>query len=144
MTAGPVVLDSDTLSELSRGHPRVRERARAYLTRHGRLTITAISVYERLRGYRAVLAEGKPYERELQQFELFVAASIVLPFDAAAADRAAVIWAALTRKQRQAFDDVLIAGIAVAHRLPLVTRNRRDFEPIVKLGLGLTLTDWTK
>ena len=49
-----VVLDSDTLSELSRGNPKVRAHAAQYLQEHGALTITAVSVFERLRGYRTV------------------------------------------------------------------------------------------
>ena len=124
---------------------RVTAHARAYLERHGRLTFTAITVFERLRGYRAALLEGKPFERQLQQFEAFVAASIVLPFDEPAADRAALIWAALGRKHRNALGDILNAAIASARNLPLVTRNRRDFEPIAKLEFaGLRLVDWTR
>src|SRR5437868_4794919 len=61
------VLDSDTLSELSRGHSRVLDRARIYLREHGRLTFTSVTVFERLRGYRQALREGKSYERHMQQ-----------------------------------------------------------------------------
>jgi len=60
VTPGPALLDSDTLSELSRGHPKVTARARAYLEEHGRLMISAVSVFERLRGYRAAILLGKP------------------------------------------------------------------------------------
>ena len=145
MTNGPAVLDSDTLSELSRGHPRVVANARAYLAEHGRLTFTSITVFERLRGYRAALRAGKPYETHLQQFSMLVAASIVLPFDEDAADYAAVIWAGSTPKGRSSHGDILIAGIAVSRRLPIVTRNKRDFEPLLKLsGPGLKPLDWTK
>jgi hypothetical protein len=47
MALEPVVLDTDTLSELSRGNAVVRARAAAYLAEFGRLTITAITVFER-------------------------------------------------------------------------------------------------
>jgi tRNA(fMet)-specific endonuclease VapC len=145
LSAEPVVLDSDILSELSRGNPRIVEKARAYLRVHGRLTITAVSVFERLRGYRAVIGEGKPYEEQMRLFQALVASSIVLPLDAAAADRAASIWAALGARNRRATSDILIAGIASAHRLPLVTRNRRDFAPIARLGEpALRLVDWSR
>lgn len=145
MIAGGVVLDSDTLSELSRGNPTVVETARTYLETHGRLTITAVSVFERLRGYRAAIRAGKPYEEHLRSFEALVASSIVLPLDCAAADRAASIWAALPRRGQRAFGDILIAAIALSRGLPLVTRNRRDFGPIASLGVGdLTLLDWTR
>jgi predicted nucleic acid-binding protein len=140
----PVVLDSDTLSELSRGHPKITARARNYLEAHGRLTITAVSLFERLRGYRAALKDGKPFETHLRRFEAFAATCIVLPLDGAAADRAAILWAALGRKERRALGDLLIAGIACAHGLPLVTRNRRDFAPMARIdSAGLRLVDWS-
>src|SRR6266700_832635 len=60
VSSAPVLLDSDTLSDLSRGHPIVTARATEYLERHGRLTVSAVSIFERLRGYRAALRLGKP------------------------------------------------------------------------------------
>ncbi|MEZ4299169.1 MAG: PIN domain-containing protein [Polyangiaceae bacterium] len=141
----PVLLDSDTLSELSRGHAKVTERARAYLRSNGRLTFSAVTLYERLRGYRAAMRQGKPFEPHLRQFELFAESCIVLPVDDAVADRAATIWASLSARARGAYGDILIAATAAAHGLPLVTRNRRDFAPISAIeGIDLPLLDWTK
>lgn len=141
----PVVLDTDTLSELSRGHPVVRERALAYLAGFGRLTITAITVFERLRGYRLAIRNGKPFERQLRAFEALVANCIVLPFDQEAASVAADIWSGAARGQRQHLGDILIAAVAVSRQLPLVTRNRRDFERITKpSGVDLRLVDWSR
>jgi len=145
MKREPVVLDTDTLSELSRGHPVVRERALAYLTGFGRLTITAITIFERLRGYRLAIRDGKPFERQLQAFEALAANCIVLPFDQEAASVAAEIWSGATRSQRQHLGDILIAAIVVSRQLPLVTRNRRDFERITKpSGVELRLLDWSR
>lgn len=145
MQTEPVVLDTDTLSELSRGNPFVRERARAYLEAFGRLTITAVTVFERLRGYRAAIREAKPFERQLQAFEVLVGNCIVLPFDQEAASMAADIWSAATRSQRQQLGDILIAAVAASRQLPLVTRNRRDFERLTKTsGVDLRLVDWSK
>src|SRR6185295_18203946 len=132
MESDAVVLDTDTLSELSRGNSLVRKRALAYLANFGRLTITAVTVFERLRGYRLALREGKPFERQLQAFEALAANCIVLPFDQEAASVAAEIWSGATRSQRQHLGDLLIAAIAVSRQIPLVTRNRRDFERITK------------
>jgi len=140
----PAVLDTDTLSELSRGNPEVRERALAYLIDFGRLTITAVTVFERLRGYRVALRDGKPFERQMQAFQTLAANCIVLPFDQEAAQVAAQIWSAVARRDRQQLGDILIASIAISRQLPLVTRNKRDFERFAKAsGAELRLLDWS-
>ena len=145
MEVEPVVLDTDTLSELSRGNPFVKERALAYLADFGRLTITAVTVFERLRGYRIAIRDGKPFERQLRAFEVLVANCIVLPFDQEAASVAADIWSGVARRQRQQLGDILIAAVAVSRHLPLVTRNQRDFEHLAKAsGVSLRLIDWSK
>ena len=145
MDPEPVVLDTDILSELSRGNPLVKERALAYLSDFGRLTITAVTVFERLRGYRIAIREGKPFERQFLAFEALVANCIVLPFDREAASVAAEIWSGVTRSQRQQLGDILIAAVAVSRQLPLVTRNKRDFEQLAKAsGVDLRLINWTK
>jgi predicted nucleic acid-binding protein len=146
MEHGPVVLDTDTLSELSRGNPVVTAHASAYLADFGRLTITAVTIFERLRGYRLALRDGKPFEWQLQAFKALTARCIVLSFDQAAAEVAAHLWSGVTRSQRQQhIGDILIAAIAISRQLPLVTRNRQDFERIAQpLGIDLRLRDWSK
>lgn len=144
MNREPAVLDTDTLSELSRGNPHVSERALGYLTDFGRLTITAVTVFERLRGYRVAIRDRKPFERQMQAFEALVTNCIVLPFDEQAARVAAQIWSAVARRDRQQLGDILIASIAVSRQLPLVTRNKRDFERLSKeSGVDLRLLDWS-
>lgn len=139
-----VVLDTDTLSELSRGNTIVKARAAAYLAEFGRLTITAVTVFERLRGYRAAIRIGKPFERQLQAFEALVANCVVLPFDQDAAAVAADIWSASTRSRRSRLGDILIAAVAVSRQIPLATRNTRDFQQLTKAsGISLRLVDWT-
>jgi predicted nucleic acid-binding protein len=145
MNREPALLDTDTLSELSRGNLHVSERALEYLTDFGRLTITAVTVFERMRGYRVAIREGKPFERQMQAFEALVANCVVLPFDQEAAEVAADIWSAVARRDRQLLGDILIASIAVTRQLPLVTRNRRDFERLASAsGIDLRLLDWSK
>lgn len=145
MIVAPMLLDSDTLSELSRGHEKVTQRARAYLLSNGRLTISAVSVFERLRGYRAAIRLGKSFEAQLRHFQLFAAECIVLPVNTAVADRASTIWAELGARRRTALGDILIAATASVNGLGLVTRNRRDFEPMVTIsGVDVALVDWAK
>lgn len=142
--AEPVLLDTDTLSELSRGNATVAAVAQAYLRAFGRLTISSVTVFERLRGYRQAIQAGKPFHRQLQAFETLVQNSVVLPFDENAAAVSAGIWAACSRAQRQKLGDILIAGIAVARQIPLATRNQRDFEMLSKNAeVSLRLVDWT-
>jgi predicted nucleic acid-binding protein len=145
MHAGPLLLDTDTLSELSRGNATVTSQARAYLAAFGRLTISTITVFERLRGYRVAIRAGKPLHAQQQAFEALVQSCLVLPFDDTAADVAATIWARSTRRAQKNLGDLLIASIAVARRVPLVTRNRRDFEAFIGAsGVDLDLVDWSK
>jgi tRNA(fMet)-specific endonuclease VapC len=142
--AEAVLLDTDTLSELSRGNATVVAATHAYLRAFGRLTISAVTVFERLRGYRQAIRSGKPYHRQLHAFEALVQNSVVLPFDGQSAAVSATIWASCTRAQRQNLGDILIAGIAVSRQIPLVTRNKRDFETLSKNAeLTLRLVDWT-
>jgi predicted nucleic acid-binding protein len=144
MAPEAVVLDTDTLSELSRGNTLVRARAASYLAEFGRLTITAVTVFERLRGYCAAIRAGKPFERQLQAFETLVATCVVLPFDREAAAVAADIWSASPHRQRRQLGDILIAAVAVSRQIPLATRNWRDFQQLTKAaGVNLRLVDWT-
>jgi predicted nucleic acid-binding protein len=144
MAVGPVLVDTDTLSELSRGNAVATGRARAYLMEFGRFNISAVTVFERLRGYKHALRAGKPYHRQLQAFEALVQNCIVLPFDENAADFAATIWASCSRRQQRQLGDILIAATAAARRVVLATRNTRDFEALRDTsGIELELTDWT-
>jgi tRNA(fMet)-specific endonuclease VapC len=144
MAVGPVLLDTDTLSELSRGNSVATTRASAYLTEFGRFTISAVTVFERLRGYKQALRDGKPFHRQLQAFETLVQNCIVLPFDEDAASFAATIWSSCSRRERQHLGDILIAAIAAARRIALATRNTRHFKALREAsGIDLELTDWT-
>jgi tRNA(fMet)-specific endonuclease VapC len=71
----------------------------------------------------------------MQFFEPFV----FLPFDDRSADRYASIRAELaSRGELIGPNDMLIAAIAEAHDLVLVTHNRREYSRVV----GLQIEDW--
>src|SRR5881275_340285 len=97
-----------------------------------------------MRGYRVAIRDGKPFEPQMQEFQALAANCIVLPFDEDAAQVAAEIWSAVARRDRQQLGDILIASIAVSRQLPLVTRNKRDFERLANAsGVGLRILDWS-
>lgn len=83
------LLDTDILSEVLKAkNPRVLSRAGDYLTEHGRLCFSAMTVYEMIRGIRANKAV-----RQLESFSRLAQTSDVLPVSAAVLDRAAALWA---------------------------------------------------
>jgi tRNA(fMet)-specific endonuclease VapC len=135
------LLDTDTLTYLHAGHPRVVERLRQLGDPDVGTTI--ITKIELLRGrFDFVLkaANGSELLRAQQllvRTEELLAQILILPMDEAAAvqfDRLRAIKG--LRKIGRA--DLLISSIALAHRATLVTRNVRHFEQVP----GLSVTNW--
>lgn len=84
------------------------------------LTITSITAFERMRGYREAIRHGKPHERQMLAFEVLLTSCVVLPFDEEAARVAAMLWAG-------------------------TTRSRRDFAGLdTRAGAVLPLLDWSR
>lgn len=93
------------------------EAATRFLAEHGsRCAISVITCAEVLAGFDEA---GEALARELLD------AFATLPVTAEIADRAA----ALRRSERWKLPDALQAAVATHHRLMLVTRNTRDFQP---------------
>jgi tRNA(fMet)-specific endonuclease VapC len=135
------LLDSDTLTLLFGGHPRV-------ITYHRKETeevaITIISQIEILQGRFAMLlkaADGAELQRAQQWLDQTVhslaAIPKVVPIDLAAANEFDRLRA--NRKLRKiGRADLLIACIALANRATLVTRNRKHFHQVP----GLQVENW--
>ena len=138
-----IVVDTNVLSELLRRSPN-----RSVLTWFNEMPLesvwtSAITVFEIRSGLEAM--SGGKRRRELETaFAKVLEEDLedrVLPFDHAAANAAGAIAA----RQRQAgrpveIRDVQIAGIAVARKATLATRNVRHFEDV-----GVALVDpWLK
>lgn len=103
-------------------------------------TISSITLAELAAGPHATDDDNERARRQdrLQRIESLMES---LPFDAAAARAYGRVYAATRsagRKPRGArVVDLLIASVALAHGLPLFTRNPDDFDHLREMGLDL-------
>jgi tRNA(fMet)-specific endonuclease VapC len=134
------LLDTDTLTHVHAGHPRVVRRLRELDDPDVGTTI--ITKIELLRGrfdFMLKAASGTDLLRAQQlltQTEELLAQLWVVPLDEAAAVEFDRLRAA-RRLRKIGRADLLIASIAIAHRATLVTRNVRHFPQVP----GLTVTN---
>lgn len=129
-----MIADTDVLIDFLAGRDPVAGRIALELE-HAALRTTAVTRFELLAGARTA--------RQERMIAELLAALPTLPLDVAAADRAAAVRRTLERKGLGiGMGDSLIAGIVLAHRGTLLTRNRAHFERIPDLKLGtLSLGD---
>jgi predicted nucleic acid-binding protein len=125
-----IILDTNVLSALMQSAPE--PRVISWLDQQPPQSIwtSAITVFEIQMGL-ALLPVGRRRERLEAAFVQMVTAALaqrILPFDEAAARRAGIIGA---RRQQSGFNvdlrDTQIAGIALARRATIATRNVRHF-----------------
>lgn len=122
-----IVADTDVLIDYLAGTQPVAEQVRIY-AESDTLQTSAITCFELLSGARG--------NKRGDQVRRLVTAIPVLPLDREAAAVAAVVRQRLARNGASiGMADSLIAGIAMAHNLPLLTRNRKHFEHIEGLRL---------
>lgn len=123
-----MVADTDVLIDFLEGAEPASRRIALELEHQG-LTTTAVTRFELLAGVRT--------ERQGRLVAELLAALPCLPLDDAGADRAAEVRRTLTGRGIDiGMGDSLIAGIVLAHRAVLLTRNRRHFERVPELALG--------
>jgi toxin FitB len=134
-----ILLDTNVLSELMR--PRPNEAITAWLDGQVDEAIwtTSISVFE-IRYGLALLEEGRRRRNLEEAFRALLEDELlgrVAPFDRAAAEIAGDLAARRRAAGRQIGNqDTQIAGIALARRASIATRNVRHFE-----DLGIELID---
>ncbi|MEK7372872.1 MAG: type II toxin-antitoxin system VapC family toxin [candidate division NC10 bacterium] len=123
-----MIADTDVLIDFLQDDQPVARRIEIELER-GQLSTTAVTRFELLAGARTIRQQGLIAE--------LLAALPCLPLDETGADRAAEVRRTL-EKQGLAIGmgDSLIAGIVLAQRGVLLTRNRRHFERVPDLALG--------
>lgn len=117
-----ILADTDVLIDYLMGTQPVASRVLEY-SESETLQTSAITCFELLSGAK----EGKRGDKVRH----LVATIPVLPLDREAATRAAAVRQQLTRSGFSiGMADSLIAGIALANGLPLLTRNRKHFEHV--------------
>ena len=122
-----ILADTDVLIDYLAGTRPIAERVRSYIESDN-LKTTAVTCFE--------LLSGAGENRRGDDVRRLIAAIPVL-----ALDRDGAAQAAIVRQQLSGggfpigMGDSLIAGIALANDLPLLTRNRRHFEKIENLSL---------
>lgn len=135
------ILDTDTITHLHAGHPKVVESLQKLDDPD--VGITIITKIELLRGrfdFLLKAANGRELNRAqqlLDRTEELLSQIVVLPID----ERSGIQFETLQRikKLRKiGRADILIAGITLAYRATLVTRNLRHFRKIH----GLIVTNW--
>jgi len=130
----PALVDTDILSRFFRNDQRVVDCFENYTQAYGRINTSIITYYEVLSGLR-----HRDAHKQLERFQTFVAVNRVLPLSREAADHAARLYAE-TRKHGTPVDDIdlLIAGIALANGMVVVTVNTSHFDKLP----GVAVENW--
>jgi toxin FitB len=127
-----IILDSNVISELMRPVPD--DKVIAWLNRQPRTSVwtTAVTVME-IRFGLQVMAPGKRQDAYSLGFENLLDGieHRIAPFDTEAAQHAGALMALRKMRGRpRELRDTMIAGIVLAHRATLATRNTRDFDDV--------------
>jgi predicted nucleic acid-binding protein len=127
-----IILDTNVVSQLMTGPDAL---VLAWLDRQPwtSLWTTAITVLE-IRSGLAIMPAGRRQSSRKAAFDVLIAKNFesrVLPFDLAAAEETASLIGARKRAGRPGeLRDAMIAGIALAQRATLATRNVRHFDDL--------------
>lgn len=132
----PALIDTDILSLFFRGNSSVAVQFQAYLSEHPTISFSIITYYEILSGLR-----HRDAQKQISLFLEFAAQNMILPLTEQTIGISADIYAKY-RKLGTPIDDIdiLIAGVAIANELTLVTHNQRHFGRIE----GLEVQDWSE
>jgi len=123
-----MIADTDVLIDYLQGRGDAAERIALELER-AQLYTTAVTRFELLAGARSA--------RQEKLVAQLLDALPCLPLDSTAADRAAHVRRVLEKRgQAIGMGDSLIAGITLANKGILLTRNRAHFARVPDLSLG--------
>ncbi len=134
------LLDTDHVSLYQQGNPSIGRRLQQLPP--NQIATTIITYEEQVAGRLAAVRKVRSGSERvnayfwLQRTMEFYCRMPVLPFDAAAAT---ILQQLISLKLRIGTQDLLIAAIALANDMMLLTRNRRDFQKVP----SLSLPDWS-
>ena len=127
------LLDTNVCLEVLKGNAMVAAR----LARHDPMELRLCAIVKAELYYCARASSS--VARNLRAADAFCAPFISVPFDDACAVSYGAVRADLRREGRLiGANDLLVASIALAHGISLVTHNLQEFERVQ----GLTLEDW--
>lgn len=130
------ILDKDVLSEFLRGNIKVIKKVDEHLKEYGFVSLSIITYYKILNGLLY-----KDARKQMERFEEFVTLNKVVPLTIRTVKISANIQAELRKKGIEiGHTDTLIAGVAMASELQLITNNTDHFKRIK----GLDFANWTK
>lgn len=128
-----IVLDTNVLSALMQQRPDAQVVAWLDKQAAESIWISTVTLFEARYGL-ALLASGRRKKLLLERFEQFLEEDLenrVLSFDTQAANQAAQLAAERKARGRPVdMRDTFIAGIALARRATLATRNTRHFDDL--------------
>jgi predicted nucleic acid-binding protein len=122
----PILFDTDVLIDVSRGEPNAVGRLR----REASVEAPFISVITRME-----MVVGCRSKNDLRKLSRFLKGFRVAKLDEPICDRAVALLERHGLSHGLQMPDALIAATALAHGLPLITKNRKHFQFI----RGLTL-----
>lgn len=130
------LIDTDILSFYFKGNKKIAKKIEKYLEEFECLNISIITYYEILSGLKF-----KDAKKQLNLFRLFAKENKVLPITEHSIEISSEIYSQ-TRKLGNPLDDIdlLIAGIALANKMTLVTNNEKHFLKI----RNLPVQNWNK
>jgi tRNA(fMet)-specific endonuclease VapC len=128
------ILDTDILSAFFRSSPNVVSKVEEHVEEYGYINLSIITYYEIKAGLLY-----KDAKKQLSRFQEFAKENRIILLTVNAVDIAADFEATLRKKGQQiGHTDVLIAGIAKANELQLITNNTAHFSRIK----GLSIDNW--
>jgi tRNA(fMet)-specific endonuclease VapC len=126
MIEKPCLLDTDMLSYILKELAPVYQISREYLRKYEAFTISCITYYECLRGYRAIGAT-----KRLEDFYRLLIFTEVLYLDRPIFDTASDMYGILKKQGTLPGElDILVAATAIEHDHILVTNNEKHYKPI--------------